>query len=103
MLQRGVFTVIVKGDKPDQNTVTDRRELHDTLIEFDRIAPNKVPFHKPPQFFALYLPISESPRLLFRLNQLGYSANRIYDGYSGAANAVREHANLFSHLQSIVH
>ena len=98
MLQQGVFTVVVKGDKPDNDTPIDRRELHDTLIEFENSATNIAPSQKAPVFFVLYLPISESPRLLLRLGQLGYSANRIYDGYSGAADAVREHSNLFQHL-----
>jgi FRG domain len=99
MLQRGVFTVVLNTDKLDNDVVTDRRELHDTLIEFGETATNIMPLQKPPLFFALHLPIKESPKLLLRLHQLGYSANRIYHGYSGAADAVRQHAELYRHLQ----
>lgn len=100
MLQRGVFTVIVNSGKLDQPQEPDRRELHESLFEFQKTASKIFPLHKPPLYFSLYLPISESPKLLLSLSQLGYSANRIYHGYAGAADAVREHAKLFQHLHA---
>jgi hypothetical protein len=95
MLQRGVFTVVVSHGRP--GGPIDRRELHETLYDFAREKKNLV-HARPPVFFSLYLPVSESPKLLLLLSQLGYSANRIYNGFPGAAKAVREHADLFGHL-----
>ncbi len=100
MLQRGVFTVIVNFDNLDKPRETDRRELHESLFEFQQTASKIFQLHKLPLYFSLYLPISESPKLLLSLSQLGYSANRIYHGYAGAADAVREHARLFQHLHA---
>lgn len=88
---------LLNHKKIDNDTLTDRGELHQTLHQFK--STEKINFHEPPRFASLHLPISESPQLLLLLIQLGYSANRIYHGYSGAADAVKEHAQLFNYLQ----
>ncbi|MEO0531180.1 MAG: hypothetical protein AAF266_11495 [Planctomycetota bacterium] len=90
-LQRGVFTVVLDGTKVEDERETNRDSLDERLLSGDakreRIGGN-------PSFWNLHLPIGEAPRLLLLLSQLGYSANRIFDGYRGAAEAVRERASL---------
>lgn len=93
-LQRGVFTVVMDDNKVESDQQTNRDELHDFLGDFQKSSKKPVT-QKVPLFFSLHLPISESPKLLLSLQQLGYGANRIYDGYPGAAQAVHERAMLY--------
>lgn len=94
LAQQGVFSVIINNEKiPNQeaNIQTDRRELSDILLESD--SKNNLKSILPEsKLFTLYLPISEAPKLLLRLRQLGFSANKIYDGYVGAVKATEEDA-----------
>lgn len=94
MLQQGVFTVIVNTETVTDKLIVDRRELHETLWDFDRTKSNKL-LQECPLFFTIFLPISEAPKLMVRLGQLGYSSNRIYHGYNGAATEVRERSRLY--------
>jgi hypothetical protein len=97
MLQQGVFTVVI-DERPDLTTATiDRRELHEIL--FDYAKSNKEPTHyRPPMFGKLVLPISQAPALFLELRQHGVSANRLFDGFGGSANDVREFGKLARYL-----
>jgi len=75
------------------NSETDRRELHEVLFEFaDR--DEEKPLQQPPIFAKLTLEIKEAARLLLLLRELGVSANQIYDGFAGSAEAVEETAKI---------
>lgn len=95
-LQQGVFTVHVNFDEINEQK-SDRREIHEISNEFKKDKQSIITQHEP-IFFTLYLPIKEAPKLLIRLSELGYSANRIYDGYAGAVKAVEEETIISSFL-----
>ena len=94
LAQQGVFTVIINDEKisnQEAGIQTDRRELSEILSATD--SKNNLKSILPEsKFFTLYLPISEAPKLLVRLRQLGFSANKLYDGYVGAVKATEEDA-----------
>lgn len=98
-LQRGVFTVVMNSGKIEKDTATDRRDLKSSLLDFEKNSTTMLANQKQPLFFKLHLPIRQTPELMHGLSALGYSANRIYDGYSGAAEAVRERAAIYSFLK----
>ena len=96
-LQSGVFTVVFEDQQCDKSTQTDRRELHELLLQFSRNAEN-LAGATPPIFLQLSLPIGEAPALLLRLKHLGLSASQVYSGYAGVSAAVSEHADLHAQL-----
>jgi len=97
--QQGVFTTVTDTQKipnKSSNIRPDRREIHHILGDFKtKNKENKLlDLSSQPMILTLYLPISKAPELLLRLKQLGYSANRIFDGYNGAAKATIEESLL---------
>lgn len=96
LLQRGVFTVILRREKPG---VIDRRDLPEILHSFaTKYESQPQVFGRPPIFFNLQFEIGSAPEILRQLGHLGFSANRIFDGYRGAAKAVIEDSELFSYF-----
>lgn len=93
-LQQGVFTVVIRAGQITPEDTTDRSALPERLEHFRDNTDNIAPHQQVPQFQQLRLPISEAPALLHSLQALGYSANRIFDGFNGAASAVKESALL---------
>ena len=86
-LQQGVFTLL-PPEKGRSN------ELNSRFEEWTQEAKNSG--HTAglidgfPVFLKLELPASEAPALLRILSTLGYSANRIVQGFQGAAKAAKE-------------
>ena len=93
--QQGVFTVVTEVAKIENDTETDRRELPSVLNEFSQNKENQAPGMSTPVFLKLQLPIEQAPNLAHYLHTLGYSANRIYSGFSGVASAVQERGSLY--------
>ena len=95
-LQQGVFTVhITEGEVHKESS--DRRELHEIAYLWnEKVKTLPIP---EPIFYRLYLPIKKAPELLIRLKEMGYSANRIYDGYDGAAKSVKEDLSISKFLK----
>lgn len=93
--QQGVFTVVSGNEKIENDTVTDRRDLPTVMSEFTQDSEKQSPGMSAPIFLRLQLPIKQAPSLVHYLHTLGYSANRIYSGFSGAASAVQERALLY--------
>ena len=91
-LQQGLFTVAITESKLDDNTPTDRRDLPTVLSDFQKNNGGDIlPQLRLPVFYKFPLRIKHAPELMRILRDLGYSANRIYDGFSLArADAVKE-------------
>ena len=102
LAQQGIFSVVINDEKianEQANIMTDRRELSDILLEAN--TQNTLKSILPEsRFFTIYLPISKAPKLLLRLKQLGFSANKIYDGYIGAVKATEEDALIQSFMKN---
>lgn len=95
--QQGVFTVVLdRRDLNGHESMPDRRPLDEIVSDYVN-ADVESGSERLNGFFehfgACHLPIRESPVVLRALRQIGYSANRIFDGYNGAAKAVLENAD----------
>lgn len=93
-LQQGVFTVVTTNQNSQDKPQTNRDDLPTSMITFKDTCSNIMPGSDTPLFMKLNLPISESVDMLNQLKLIGYSANRIYDGFIGSATAVQEDALL---------
>lgn len=90
-LQQGLFTVVISDSEIDPDTPTDRRDLPSVLLDFQKNNADLIsPVLRMPAFYKLPLQIKNAPELMKTLTDLGYSANRIYDGFPGSAEAVLE-------------
>ena len=106
-LQQGVFTVVldrrVQGTE-EPNPEIDRRALNEVVQDaIDTRKRNSLDdivdlFEK---FQVSHLAIKHAPDLMQLLRQLGYSANRLFDGFNGAALAVKQDANFVSSLSRV--
>ncbi len=86
--QQGVFTVWRPRMSDRENMKVDRRpldELIDECIERDGVDLTTLFL-----FYKVTLPLSEAPALRYLLLRTGVTAARLFPGYEGAAEAVRE-------------
>lgn len=94
--QEGVFTLTrcrLKPDAPvDRRPLTECPELlHPELMERFRAASEKAGFGQNfPLLLKVRLPASEAPRLLWQLALQGTSAAKLYPGYGGIVDSMRE-------------
>jgi hypothetical protein len=86
--QQGVFTVWRPQMSNRQHQQVDRRpldELIDECLERDGVELPSLSL-----FYKVTLPLAEAPALLHLLLRTGVTAARLFPGYEGAAEAVRE-------------
>jgi hypothetical protein len=86
--QQGVFTVWRPQMINRQNQEVDRRPLNDLIDEC--LERDGVELPSLSLFYKVTLPLAEAPALLHLLLRTGVTAARLFPGYEGAAEAVRE-------------
>jgi hypothetical protein len=88
-LQQGVFTLLCPetGMSHELNLQIDTLNQNSLSCSGSRKKTIKQGF---PVFLKLELPVSQAPALLRILSTLGYSANRVFHGFQGAATAAKE-------------
>jgi hypothetical protein len=95
--QSGLFTVHLdfRSGKLSEKDI-DRRSLVDLVAESSRneSSIDHVNYFSK-QFKFAAIQIRESPAVMKRLLQLGYSASKIFDGLTGVAKAVKENATMY--------
>jgi hypothetical protein len=86
--QQGVFTAWRPNLKDRQHQKVDRRPLDELLDEC--INRDGIDLTSLSLFYKVTLPLGEAPALLHLLLRLGVNAAKLFPGYFGAAEAVRE-------------
>jgi hypothetical protein len=89
-LQQGVFTLLT----PEKDMPSELDSYVDALTH-KAMACSRSKNHGIqqgfPVFLKLELPVTQAPALLKILSTLGYSSNRVFHGFQGAASAAKEH------------